>query len=125
ASYQLVSEQPDATLRGEFMGGAFGASQEGSRAEVEQRGKGFNAKIYVPVWTSQLFVSDWMEPGEMPFTATMAAQGNSLVVTLQNRVGRPLKELRLVARDRVYELGDLPANKTTTLTIGPERGRAL
>jgi len=61
----------------------------------------------------------------MPFTATMAAQGNSLVVTLQNRVGRPLKELRLVARDRVYELGDLPANKTTTLTIGPERGRAL
>jgi hypothetical protein len=124
ARYQLAGEQPDATLRGEFMG-FFGGGQEGSRAEVEQRGKGFKAQIEVPVWTSQLFVSDWMQSDEMPFTATVASQGNGLQVTLQNRLGRPLKELRLIARDRLYELGDLPANKTTTLTIGPERGRAL
>jgi hypothetical protein len=124
AYYQLAGEPADSTLRGEFMGFS-GGGQENRRAEVEQRGKGFNALVEVLVWTSQLFVSDWMQSEEMPFTATVVPQSNGFQVTLQNRLGRELKELRLIVRDRLYELGDLPANKTTTLTIAPDRGRAL
>jgi hypothetical protein len=116
ARYKVVGDQPQATLRGEMMGFSSGG-QEGSRADVLQRDKGFDADIYVPVWTSQLFVSDWMQPGTYPFSATVEARGRNWQVTVENHLDRELKELRLVVRDRVYALGNLPPNKISTFSV--------
>src|SRR5436190_15568677 len=71
ARYKVAGDQLESTLRGEFMS-AWSGGQEGSRAEVLQHDKGFAADISVPVWTSQLLVSDWMQSGDYPFTATIA-----------------------------------------------------
>jgi len=116
ARYKVVGEQPQATLRGEFMG-SYGGGQDASRADVLQRDKGFAADISVPVWTSQLFVSDWMQSGDYPFTATVVPQGRNWQVTVQNRLGRELRDLRLVVRDRVYTLGSLSPNQSSTFTV--------
>jgi len=124
ARYKVVGDQPQATLRGELMG-LYSGGQEGSRADVLQRDKGFEADIFVPVWTSQLFESDWMQPGDYPFTATVTSKGSppggGLEIAIENRLDRELKEVRLVVRDRVYELGNLPPNKTSTFSTAVAR----
>jgi hypothetical protein len=84
---------------------------------VLQRSRGFAAEISVPVWTSQLFASDWWQSGEYPFSATVSAQGRNWQITVENRLNRELKELRLVVQNRVYTLGNLPPNKVSTYTV--------
>ena len=37
-------------------------AQSSEKATVLQKGDSFKAEIFVPVWTSQLFVSDWWQP---------------------------------------------------------------
>jgi len=124
ARYKVVGEQRQATLRGEFMS-SWSGSQEGSRAEVLQRPRGFDADIFVPVWTSQLFASDWWQSGEYPFSATVAAQGSDWKITAENHLSRPLKDLRLVVRNRIYVLGDLPPNKVSTFFAVDQNGLLL
>src|SRR5438477_10655068 len=116
ARYKVVGEQPQATLRGEFMG-AYSGGQEASRAQVLQRARGFDAAIFVPVWTSQLFASDWWQSGEYPFSATVAPQGSNWRITVENHLSRALKDLRLVVQNRIYTLGDLPPNKVSTFSV--------
>ena len=60
-TYSLMGDQRFATVRGEFMGG-FGNGGESSRGDITARGNGFEARGFVPVWTSQMFVSDRLEP---------------------------------------------------------------
>ena len=116
ARYKVVGEQPQATLRGEFMS-AWSGGQEGSRADVVQRDKGFEAEISVPVWTSQLFVSDWLQSGDYPFHASLVARGRNWEVTLENHLDRELKDVRLVVRDRIFSLGNLPPKKVTSFSV--------
>ena len=58
--YALESPQKVATFRGEFSG--WNRVQSNEKATVLQNGDSFRAEIFVPVWTSQLFVSDWWHP---------------------------------------------------------------
>src|SRR5439155_18781945 len=128
ARYKVVGEQPQATLRGEFMG-SYSGGQEASRAEVLHRDKGFEADLFVPVWTSQLFVSDWMEAGDYPFTASVLPQvtppGGRWEVRVESRLDRELNDVRLVVRGRVHELGKLPPNRTSTFSVDQQGGTAL
>jgi len=124
ARYKLVGEQTHATLRGEFMGLARGG-QEGSRSEVLQRDKGFDAEIEVPVWTSQLYVSDWAEFADVPLSATITTQGANRQLNLRNNLSRDLKEVRLVFQDRIYEVGDVPAGRATTVPLEQPKSAPL
>src|SRR5262249_9538565 len=63
--YNLESAQKSATLRGEFIGGWQG-QQSSEKANVWQNGDSFRAEIFVPVWTSQTFISDWWQSAPMP-----------------------------------------------------------
>jgi hypothetical protein len=105
ARYNVSSEQPFATLRGEVMGNAVNAA-ESSRANVEQNGNSFNGTLTIPVWTSQLFVSDWLRQNPPPIAVT---QVSSDQIKVENRLDTPLQSVRLVVGDQVLELGDVPA----------------
>src|SRR5688500_15564247 len=63
ATYSVASEETVAAFRGEFLGN-YRHGQEASEAEVLQIANSFRADIAVPVWTSQLFVSDWLRQQE-------------------------------------------------------------
>jgi hypothetical protein len=109
AKYNVASEQPFATLRGESAGN-MGAGQDASKASVEQRGNTFRGVLHVPVWTSQLFISDWCGRSAAPFAVTVTADE----VTIDNRLDTSLIGVRLVVNGDIYELGEVPKRKTHT-----------
>ncbi len=119
ARYPLASDLPHATFRNEFL--AFWSGQESGRAQVEQRGAGFRADVYVPVWLSQLYVSDWWQPADQPLAATVTLQGTNYQLKVENKLDRPLTEARLVVNERVFELGEIGAGQTKSFVF--ERGK--
>jgi hypothetical protein len=110
ASYRLSSDQPYATLRGEVAGNAVGG-QDASRANVEQRGNAFQGTVSVPVWTSQLYVSDWLRQNPSPLVVTLTPRD----ITLDNRLDQNLTSLKLILDGQIHELGDLPPHGTRVI----------
>jgi len=123
--YILESRQQFATVRSEFAGTWSGA-QPGEKATFLQEGDGsFKAEIFVPVWTSQLFVSDWWQPGSLPISLTVVPQGEQWQVTVENRTERALSNAHIVIEDYIMKLGELPAQQSRTFTVSREQGKSL
>lgn len=118
--YPLKGAQTFAALRGETRQNR----GQNSRAEVMQQGNGFTADAFVAVWTSELFVSDWLQPGTNPLGLTVKAQGKDWLVTIDNQAGHPLKDVRIVLGQRIFSLGQLQPGKSTH-TLPRESGRML
>ena len=97
-NFALHSELPFATLRPEFTSGRGRDSSEPT--QVVQIGGHFDALVFVPVWTSQLYLSDWWSTLNTPLVATAGQQ----TVTINNRTGQPLSDVYLAWRDRVYHV---------------------
>src|SRR5439155_1389170 len=51
------------------------------------------------------------------YVALFSLQGRNWQITAENHLSRPLKDLRLVVRNRIYVLGDLPPNKVSTFSV--------
>ena len=117
----MAGSQRFASLRGEF-GGNLGGNQENSRAVVTQTGNNFEAEAVVPVWTSQLFVSDWVQPAALPLEMTASRQGTTWQVTVQNNMDRALAPVHAVLGGRIYDLGALGAGQTKTLSLEAGQG---
>jgi hypothetical protein len=125
ARYQLGSVQPYATLRGQY-GGNYGGGSENSGAAIVQTGNWFDAEAFVPVWTSQLYVSDWMQPAQpMPLTMSVTRQGAGWSATIENTTDRTLPQARLVLGQRLYDLAALPPHQSKTFTLNTGDGMPL
>ncbi|HZO86413.1 MAG TPA: hypothetical protein VFC26_14435, partial [Verrucomicrobiae bacterium] len=111
ATYRLVSELPFATLRGEYLAN-YASAGEGSQARVRQIGNNFQADVSVPVWTSQLFVSDWLNRDIVPLTVSLSREGRGWTAEIENALDKKVTAAVLVVDEQVYELGELPAEKT-------------
>ncbi len=124
--YTLESPQQFATLRGEFAGLYRSGSQASEeKATILQIGDSFKAEIFVPVWTSQLFVSDWWQTADLPLTVSITARDSGWEVKVENRTDRKLTDAQLVIEGNITRLGDLPANQTKTFTVGRGQGTSL
>jgi hypothetical protein len=132
AKYQLgftapspeVSDQTHATLRGELLD-LYGGGKEGSRASLDQDGNSFRAEIFVPVWTSLLYVNDWLQPGAMPFTASVTNQAGAWQLTVENLTDQSLMDTRVVMKGSVYPLGNLASREKKTFTLDTVKGMQL
>jgi hypothetical protein len=71
----------------------------------------------VPVWTSELYVSDWWQPGAPPLTARVQKTGGQWSVTVENLLERKLTNVRVVVDKSVYELKELAAAEKRTETL--------
>ncbi|HVV72735.1 MAG TPA: hypothetical protein VHI52_14770, partial [Verrucomicrobiae bacterium] len=121
--YDLASQQQFATLRGEFIGWGGAASDE--RTTVIQKGDGFDAQIFVPVWTSELLVSDWWNSAPVPLKVSARSQGSGWSVNVDNRTERKLTSVQLAIEDRIIPLGEVPAMESRTFTVSREQGVPL
>lgn len=121
ADYELAGEQKFASLRGEYLGN-FGGNQESSRAEIVQTGNNFDAKAYVPVWTSQLLVSDWVQPSPLPLKLTATRNGTEWTVAVENKLDHDLPQSSVVLGGMFYSLGPLKAGESKLFTLGPRGG---
>jgi hypothetical protein len=122
--YFLESGQKYATLRGEFLG-IQGGGQSSEKATVIQNGDSFRAEIFVPVWTSQLFVSDWWESSDVPVTATVSRKGNAWLVNVENHTEQKVTDVQIVIDKLVYRLADIPASQTKSFQLTSNQGMEL
>ncbi len=124
ARYAVSGPQPYATLRGEFAGVTGG--QGGERVAVSQNGDSYKADLFVPVWTSQLYVSDWWQPAALPLNVSVVPQGGGWwQVTVQNQTDHPLTQSQLVIQGRIMPLGEVPARQSKTFSVGATQGQML
>jgi hypothetical protein len=122
--YTLESREQYATLRAEFAG-LWGGGQGGEKATVLQNGDNFKAEIFVPVWTSELYVSDWWQSTSPPLVASVRQSENGWRVEVRNRTDRKLTNLELVVEDRIIALGELGAEQSKTFSAGKDQGMTL
>ncbi len=123
--YQLASQQKCATLRGEFLG-LWGGGQATEKANVLQTGDTFKADIFVPVWTSELYVSDWWHAApSSPLDATVTPQANGWQVRVDNHTETRLSNVVMVVQEKIFTLGEVASGESKTFAVKPEQGRPL
>jgi hypothetical protein len=123
--YTLESRQEFATVRSEFAG-TYSAAQPGEKATFLQQGDGsFKAEIFVPVWSSLLFVSDWWQPEPVPLSLSVVPQGEQWQVKVDNRTECNLTNAYIVIEDRIVKLGELPSGASKTFTVSRQQGVSL
>jgi hypothetical protein len=125
--YRLAGEQPFASIRGEFLSNFGGRGEESSRANILQHGNNFTAEVFVPVWTSQLFVSDWLQPAATPLDFRIFPQpgGGGFEVTVENSLDQKVSAARVVINGRIFELGELMPKQSRTFKLSPNQGSVL
>jgi hypothetical protein len=123
--YLIEGPEKFATLRGEFVGGWGGGGQSSEKATVMQNGDSFKAEIFVPVWTSQLFVSDWWETAPMPLSVAAIRQGEAWQVKVENQTDHALTNAQIVIDGYIMPLGALPAKQAKTFTVSKADGLPL
>ncbi|MSU59434.1 MAG: hypothetical protein EXS35_14895 [Pedosphaera sp.] len=122
AKFLLESKQKFATFRGEFLG--YG-SEATERATVLQNGDSFSAEVFVPVWTSQLFTSDWWSGSAAPFDIVIKPRGDGWNVIVKNNTDHAVKSAQLVIENRVVTLAEIAAGGTLNMNLTREQGTAL
>ncbi len=123
AKYPLASELKFATFRGEYM--TMGGGQNAEGASILHTGDNFRAEVFVPVWTSQLFVSDWWHSGTMPLTLTLQAAGDDWQITVQNLTDHAVTAAQLVVGGSMFPVGPLAAGQTKTMKLAKASGTSL
>lgn len=123
AEYALRSELKYSTLRGEFQ--AMGGGQSLSKADILLTGDNFKAEVFVPVWTSQLYVNDWWHSGAMPFVISLKPAPDGWNVSVLNQSGSAVAEARLVVNGEVFTVGSIAAGQNKTLQLANTNGVPL
>ncbi len=121
--YALASDLKFATFRGEST--PSGGGQNAETANILHTGDNFRADVFVPVWTSQLYVSDWWHSGTMPFAVTLNSVGDDWQLTVQNLTDHAVTAAQLVVGDRMFAVGELAAGQTKTLKLAKASGTSL
>jgi hypothetical protein len=123
-SYKMESRQPYATLRGEY-GATYGVgTHESSEVSVLQTGNNFQAEASVPVWTSQLFVSEWLQGSPQPPLEMTAAKTSSgdWSITVVNNTESELPHAKAVLGGHIFDLGPLAAHQTKATNFNISQG---
>jgi hypothetical protein len=118
ARYEFAAAQPNSvkTFRGEFAGSWAADAGTVERGRILQTEGSFTADVFVPVWTSQLFVSDWLTAAPAPLSASVHRSGGVWLIKVENRLNQPVGPVCLVAGGRYFELGEVPAGAAREFT---------
>jgi hypothetical protein len=122
--YLLAGPQKVATLRGEFAGSWEGGATS-EKATVWQNGDSFRAEVFIPVWTSQLFVSDWWQPASLPLSVSVAPKADGWDVKVENHTDQKLTGVQIVIEVYIMPLGDLTPNQSRTFPVSKGSDKLL
>ena len=122
--YDIHCSVPGATFRGEFLGAAGGA-QDVSEATIEQGDSGTSAQIFVPVWTSQLYVADWSKQAELPVSVRATQSEDSLEIELENLGPERAESIGVIADGRFFQMEGLSGGETRIESIELSQGEEL
>jgi len=118
AQYEMGGNQKFAAFRQEFGG------SESSHNVIEQKNDGYLASVRVPVWTSQLFVSNWWQEENPPLVAALKRSGQDITAMVENRLGVAVNQASLVFDGTIHKLGTLAPGEPRWYTLG-QNGESL
>ncbi len=105
-AYKIATDLQYASFRAEFQG-LWGNGNDNGKVSLLAKPVGFEAEVFVPVWTSQMNVADWQDTAESPLVAKLGSGGHT--IRLENHSGHRIGRLWVVsAGGPISELGDLP-----------------
>jgi hypothetical protein len=122
AKFALMGKQKFATLRGEFLG--YG-TEVAERGVIQLNGDSFKAEVFVPVWTSQLFLSDWWQGAALPFEVTVRAAADGWSVVVKNNTEDAVKASHLVIEKMVFTLGEVAKGQTQKFALRRDEGMGV
>ena len=122
AKYPMQSTLKFATLRGEYL--ASHSGQTSDKTELLHTGDNFRADVYVPVWTSQMCLSDWWTSGELPLTASIKSKANGWSVTVENQSGKAITAARLVVGKLIFDVGTFSPGQKKTMELQQSDGNS-
>lgn len=118
-TYTVRSALPQSTFRREFQGFNFG-NMEG-RLMVAPGNEACEASVYVPVWTSQMNVSDWASYDESPVRAAFeTAAGDGPRLKIENRSGGRLRQVWVVSGSTVTSPVEIPDGESRTIGLSSQ-----
>lgn len=115
AKYPLHSEMKFATLRGEYLASRGGETSE--KGTLVHTGDNFEADVFVPVWTSQLYLSDWWNSGALPLTASVRPITGGWSLSVENLSGKIIGDARLAVGNYLYQIGAIEAGQKKVVTL--------
>jgi len=125
ASYDLGGRQRFAALRGEYMGAV--ANNRSTEGRIRLNADQFDARVTVPVWTSQGFVGEWLEDAPLPLSASLKFNGpaGSHELTLTNHELPANAKLRVAVAGRIHVVATPEKGKATTVTLTDNSGQRI
>ncbi len=124
-TYHIRSDVANATLRPESGGLWMGNRSEGRSTLHLAAKSGFGADIYVPVWTSQMHVSDWEEEMATPVKTVLTETADGFAIRVENTLGKSIEKIWVIHNGTVHELGGLSANQSKEFNRRDREGRVL
>jgi hypothetical protein len=122
-SYPLATKTPLAAVRAEF-GNLNTASIDSGRVAVRVKPTGVEADIFVPVWTSQLNVVEWLDFDTPPLTAVSAPDGQAGVLRVVNQTQHRFQSVWVVDdKGYVHLWGELTAGATAEKSLARTAGQ--
>lgn len=115
ATYSLVNPAQEAAIRPEFKN-LFGGSPDSGRLTVTLGAQQLEAELFVPVWTSTLNVSEWVETDTAP---VVARRLGSTRFEVENRGRQTLGPLWVVSGHRVASLPELRPGALAEVDLSP------
>jgi hypothetical protein len=123
ASFPMHGAEKPATFRGECLGTGGGMATEGFESALN--GDTFKADVFVPVWTSQLFISDWWQSAAAPVLLEVKPVSGGWAVTARNTSRQTISQAVVVVGDRAVVLGTLTPGQTRNVTVNSGTGFSL
>lgn len=124
ARYPLAVTNALASLRGEARG-YYGNTDGSETYSINQVGNGFAGEITVPIWVSQLCISDWMKPGAPSLSLTVDRNSTRSSVQIRNQLNRPVGPALLAIGTRVVKIDRLSPGEVKQLTFEQETTGSL
>lgn len=111
-TYRVACDLASSTLRSEFQG-LWGNQNDTGHLSVRRRAKGVEADVYVPVWTSQMDVSDWQDTGAAPLQARR--EGNYLSIANYRQIA--MTNVMVFDRGSIRRVDSIPANGSVRVDL--------
>jgi hypothetical protein len=92
-----------------------------SKMSFEALAKGFTGEIFVPVWSSQMAVVDWVDFAEAPMICTTFLNSPAPEIKIENRSGHAIEKIWIFqGRNLLAESGKLAAGRIAAVALTNE-----
>jgi hypothetical protein len=113
-TYRVAAATESGTLRNEFQG--LWGNADNSRISVQPKAAGFEADVFVPVWSSLLCVTEWVDRSESPLTASFTGPGGK-TVRVSNATGNRLGPVWIVVGENVVTVPAIEAHASKDIAL--------